>query len=69
MLKILRLHKFDICHTLNSNSWCPAEVYMIQISGFGFCRSQHILNKPDRIRTMALFVFLDYDQDFQISFF
>ena len=42
------------------------EVYRIRIAGLGSGRIQHILNKPDRIRTTVLFKF--QDQDFQISF-
>jgi len=47
-----------------------AEVHRIRISGLESGRIQHILNKPDRIRTTVLFKFLDQDQDqvFQISF-
>jgi len=41
-------------------------VYRIRISGLEAGRIQHILNKPDRIRTAVLFKFPD--QDFQISF-
>jgi len=47
---------------------CTAEVYRIRISGLEFGRIQHILNKPDRIRTTVLFKFPDQDQDFQILF-
>jgi len=43
------------------------EVYRIRISGLESGRIQHILNKPDRIRTTVLLKF--QDQDFQISFF
>jgi len=43
-----------------------AEVYRIRISGLESSGIQHILNKPDRIRTTVLFKFPD--QDFQISF-
>ena len=48
-----------------------SEVYGIRISGLESGRIQHILNKPDRIRTTVLFKFpvQDQDQDFQISFF
>jgi len=48
-----------------------SEVYRIRISGLESGRIQHILNKPDRIRTMVLFKFpdQDQDQDFQISLF
>jgi len=41
-------------------------VYRVRISGLESGRIQHILNKPDRIRTTVLFKFPD--QDFQISF-
>jgi len=34
------------------------EVYRIRISGLESGRSQHILNKPDRIGTTVLFKFL-----------
>jgi len=47
----------------------PPGVYKIWISGLETGRIQHILNKPDRIRTTVLFMFSDQDQDFQISFF
>jgi len=49
-------------------SWVrhEAEVYRIRISGLESGGIQHILNKPDRIRTTVLFKFPD--QDFQISF-
>ena len=46
-----------------------AEVYLTRISGLESGRIQHILNKPDWIRTTVLFKFPDQDQDFQISFF
>jgi len=45
-----------------------AEVHRIRISGLESGRIQHILNKPDRIRTTVLFKFQDQNQDFQISF-
>jgi len=45
------------------------EVYRIRISGLESGRSQHILNKPDRIRTTVLFKFPVQDQDFRISLF
>jgi len=48
------------------NASNAAEVYRIRISVLESGRIQHILNKPDRIRTTVLFKF--QDQDFQISF-
>ena len=48
--------------------WTTSEVYRIQILGLESGRIQHILNKPDRIRTTVLFKLPDQDQDFQISF-
>jgi len=47
-------------------AWFSAEVYGIRILGLESGRIQHMLNKPDRIRTMVLFKF--HDHDFQISF-
>jgi len=41
-------------------------VYRIRISGLESGRIQHILNRPDRLRTTVLFKLPD--QDFQISF-
>jgi len=40
-----------------------------QDSGLESDGIQHILNKPDRIRTTVLFKFPDEDQEFQISLF
>jgi len=48
---------------------CRAEVSRIRISGLESGWIQHIVNKPDRIRTTVLFKFPDQDQDFQISLF
>jgi len=52
-----------------ASKWSPPEVYRIRISGLESGRIQHILNKPDRIRTTVLFKFPGQDQDFQISLF
>jgi len=59
-------------HSLTKNDQLghsALEVYRIRISGLESGRIQHILNKPDRIRTTVLLKFPDQDQDFQISFF
>jgi len=52
----------------SSHLWYKPELYRIRISGLESCRIQHILNKPDRVRT-TVFKFPDQDQDFRISLF